>query len=420
MSAPSLKKTGQWDYIHLDMSENHSSVKTVRWPTLKILRRNPHLLRVRPAVGIFFLKYMRKFRVRRIGGNLILHSHLPPLNSPAYSAFIREQLVERRDLPTHAQVGLTNACPQRCVYCYNRDRKGRPLDTEEIRAAVRVLRSLGVRWLGWTGGEPLLNKDIARITEAAADACAVKLFTTGSTLTPETARDLKNAGLFSVSVSLDHWREEVHDANRGFPGAFATALRAIDIFKGVGGLHVGVSAVLTRDMIRTGQTEEFLAFLETLDIHEAWLSEVKPSVAAFWNDELVIGEEDRRALVRLQDRYNKRGGLTLNYLGHFEGREHFGCNAGHKMIYVDAFGEVSPCVFTPMTLGNVRERPLAEIVRDMRTRFPSEGSCFINRNYREFQARSKGRAPLPREASLELLENVKFGPPADFFKIHRA
>lgn len=395
------------------------SGRTVRWPTVKVLRRNPHLLKVRPAAGLFFLRYMRKFRVRRFGEDLVLHSHLPPLNSPAYAAFVREQLVERRDLPTHAQVGLTNACPQRCVYCYNRDRQGRPLDTAEIQTVVRDLKALGVRWMGWTGGEPLLNKDIVRITEAASDGCAVKLFTTGSELTPELARDLRKAGLFSVSVSLDHWTEEVHDKNRGFQGAFATALRAIDIFRGVDGLHVGVSAVLSRDMIRTGRTEEFLAFLETLGVHEAWLSEVKPSVDAFWNDDVVIAEEDRLRLVRLQDSYNRRKGLTLNYLGHFEGREHFGCNAGHKMIYVDAFGEVSPCVFTPMTLGNVRERPLAEIVRDMRGRFPSEGSCFINRNYREFQARSKGRVPLPREASLELLEKVTFGPPADFFKVHR-
>ncbi len=399
------------------MSDNGRSGVTVRWPVLRVLRRNPHLLKVRPAIGLFFLKYMRKFRVRKVGENLILHSHLPPLNSPAYAGFVREQLVEGRAAPTHAQVGLTNACPQRCVYCYNRDRTGRPLDTAEILSVVRDLKRLGVRWLGWTGGEPLLNKDIVRITGEASDGCAVKLFTTGSTLTAELARDLKNAGLFSVSVSLDHWTAAVHDANRGFPGAFETALRAIDIFRNVDGLHVGVSAVLSKDMIRRGQTEEFLAFLETLDIHEAWLSEVKPSVQAFWNDGLVIGEEDRVRLVRLQDRYNTRRGLTVNYLGHFEGREHFGCNAGHKMIYVDAFGEVSPCVFTPMTLGNVRERPLEELVRDMTARFPSEGSCFVNRNYREFQARSNGVIPMPREASLELLESVKFGPPADFFKI---
>ena len=376
------------------------------------------MLKVRPALSLFFLDYLRKFRVRRVGEAVILHSHLPPLNSPAYSRFIREQLIERRDGPTHAQVGLTNECPQRCSYCYNRDRTGRAMDTAEILAVVRELKRLGVVWLGWTGGEPLLNKDIVRLTEAASDGCAVKLFTTGSTLTPALARDLKAAGLFSVSVSLDHWTADVHDRNRGVEGAFATALRAVEIFRNVDGLHVGVSAVLSRDMIRQGRTEEFLAFLERLGVHEAWLSEVKPSVQAFWSDGHVIGEDERLGLVRLQDRYNKRDGMTVNYLGHFEGREHFGCNAGRKMIYVDAFGEVSPCVFTPMTLGNVRDRPLSEIVRDMRERFPSEESCFINKNYKLFQSYSRGAAPVGREDALDLLDNVKFAPPAGFFKLY--
>jgi MoaA/NifB/PqqE/SkfB family radical SAM enzyme len=376
------------------------------------------MLKVRPALSFFFLKYMRKFKARKMGTNIILHSHLPPLNSPAYSRFIRQQLIERLAGPTHAQVGLTNDCPQRCVYCYNRERTGCPMDSETILAVVRDLKRMGVCWMGWTGGEPLLNRDIVRITEEAAEACAVKLFTTGATLSSGKARDLKNAGLFSVSVSLDHWREDVHDANRGVSGAFATALRAIDIFRNVDGLHVGVSAVLSREMIRQGQAEEYLAFLESLGVHEAWLSEVKPSVQAFWNDDNVISEEDRLYLVRLQDRYNKRKSMTVNYLGHFEGREHFGCNAGHKMVYVDAFGEVSPCVFTPMTLGNIRERPLTEIVRDMMARFPSEGSCFINKNYKMFQARSRGMIPIPRDASLDLLESVKFGSPADFYKLY--
>lgn len=402
------------------MPKIRRSPRAVRWPALRVLARNPRMLRVRPAVGLFFLRYMRKFRARRVGRNIILHSHLPPLNSAAYARFIREQLVERRDTPSHAQVGLTNACPQKCVYCYNRDRTGRPLETPEILSAVRELKRLGVCWLGWTGGEPLLNRDIVRITEEAADGCAVKLFTTGSTLTPQLARDLRAAGLFSVSVSLDHWTAAVHDANRGSEGAFATALRAIEIFGNVDGLDVGVSAVLSKDTIRTGRTEEFLAFLGSLGVHEAWLSEVKPSVQAFWNDGLVIDEEDRLSLVRLQDRRNARPGLTVNYLGHFEGREHFGCNAGRKMIYVDAFGEVSPCVFTPMTFGNVRNRPVGEIVGDMAARFRPGPDCFVNRNYREFQARSRGDAPVSREASVELLRDVTFGPPSEFHKIFNA
>jgi MoaA/NifB/PqqE/SkfB family radical SAM enzyme len=392
----------------------------VRFALLRALFRTPRMLRARPALNFFLGRYMRKFRVRQVGEHQVLHSHLPPLNSRAYGRFVDEHLLGRASGPSHAQVGLTADCPQSCTYCYNRSRGGTPMDTATILGVVRDLKRMGVFWIGWTGGEPLLNRDIVRITAEASDGCAVKLFTTGSTLTPALARELKAAGLFSVCVSLDHWQAEVHDGNRGVAGAFATALRAVDIFRGVEGLHVGVSSVLSRQMIRDGQVEEFLAFLQGLSIHEVWLSETKPSVEAFWSDDLVIDEDDRLALVRLQDRYNRmKASFTVNYLGHFEGREHFGCNAGRSMIYVDAFGEVSPCVFTPMTMGNVRDRPLDEIYADMSARFPSEGCCFVNRNYRLFQRHSAGRLPLPREAALRLLDEVRFGAPSRFQELYR-
>ncbi len=216
----------------------------------RTLRRQPRMLKVRPALNLFFLRYLGHFRIKDSGGHWTVHSHLPPLNHRAFGRFVDDHLLKRIAGPSHAQVGLTNACPQRCAYCYNRERGGEAMDTETILKTVRELKELGVCWLGLTGGEPLLNPDIARIVGAAAGDCAVKLFTTGSTLTREKARELARAGLFSVSVSLDHWRPEIHDRNRGLDGAFATALRAIDIFKETGGIQVGVSAVVSREMIR--------------------------------------------------------------------------------------------------------------------------------------------------------------------------
>ena len=314
------------------------------------------MLRVSPSTLWFLSDYMSKFQIRRVGDNLILHSHLPPLNSRAYSRFVKEHLLAKTPGPSHAQIGITNACPQNCEYCYNRNRQGQVMDKETIMKMARELKEMGVVWLGLTGGEPLLNKDIVEITESVAGDCAVKLFTTGCTLTREKALDLKQAGLFSVSVSLDHWEEEKHDRGRRYKGAFQQALKAIDIFQSVGGIQVGVSAVLSREMIRNDQVEDFLEFLKGLDVHEAWLSEVKPSLEAFWNNNLVITEEERLKLVKLQDRYNAEGKMTVNYLGHFEGKECFGCNAGNKMVYVDAFGEVSPCVFTPLKLRKCSDR----------------------------------------------------------------
>jgi MoaA/NifB/PqqE/SkfB family radical SAM enzyme len=385
---------------------------------IRTLWRHPSMVRMHPALNWFFLRYIGNFKIKNQAGHWIVHSHLPPLNHKAFGRFINEHLLKRVGGPSHAQIGLTNACPQRCAYCYNRDRRGQAMDTETILRAVRELKEMGVCWLGLTGGEPLLNPDIARIVSSAAQGCAIKLFTTGSTLTREKARKLKEAGLFSVSVSLDHWLPEIHDHNRGLEGAFATALEAIDIFKKTGGIQVGVSAVIGMEMIRRGQVEEFLEFLQGLGVDEAWLCEAKPAVAAFRDENLVISEADQSQLVRIQNHYNRRRGMTVNHLGHFESREFFGCNAGNKMVYVDACGEVSPCVFTPMTFGNIRDRSLKEIFAEMKSHFPSDDTCFINKNYHRIGAASRGQGFLNAAESLQVMRQVEFGRLSGFFRLY--
>ena len=385
---------------------------------LKSLLSNYCILKVKPSLSLFLLRYMKKFRVMNLGGKLILHSHLPPLNSGAYERFVKEHLLGKVLGPSHAQIGLTNACPQNCRYCYNKNRRGTPMDTETIIRLIRDLKQMGMIWLGFTGGEPLLNKDIVRITESAGRDVALKLFTTGCTLTRELAKDLQKAGLQYVSVSLDHWEEKKHDEGRDYPGAFRAALRAIDLFKETTDLHVGVSAVVSKEMICSGQVDEFLQFLTSLDVDEAWLSEAKPSIGAYWNPQLLTTEDDRRYLYELQDRYNRKNKMTVNYLGHFEGRENFGCNAGHKMVYIDAFGEMSPCVFTPMTFGNVQETPVKDLFFQMKRLFPSEECCFIHRNYPLFRKYIHEESIVNREDSYALMKEVRFGPLSHFSRLY--
>ncbi|MGA7161482.1 MAG: radical SAM protein [Bacteroidota bacterium] len=385
---------------------------------LKAILSIPQFFRVRLSLVFFFLHYLKKFRVADVEGKLIIHSHLPPLNSVAYKRFVAEHLLDKKAGPSHAQIGLTNACPQNCEYCYSKNKKGRTMETEAIIALIRDLKSMGVFWFGFTGGEPLLNKNIVKIVESVGVEAAAKLFTTGCTLTKQTAYDLKNAGLYSVSVSLDHWSEEVHDSVRGYPGAFRTALKAIDIFKNLGGVHVSVSAVLSRTMIRNNQVEEFIQFLQGLDINEAWLSEAKPSVESYWNEDSVITEEERLELCRLQDRYNKRGGMTINYLGHFEGKEHFGCSAGNKMVYVDACGNVSPCVFLPVSFGNVRDRPIRQIYSDMKTYSPINDRCFINANYGLLRKNYHNESPIGLDDTKKVFEDAPLTPLARFFRLY--
>jgi MoaA/NifB/PqqE/SkfB family radical SAM enzyme len=384
----------------------------------KALLSYPRLMKAGLRMDLFLLEYLRKFQIKNIDGKLIIHSHLPPINSLAYTRFIDEHLLSKTGGLSHAQIGITNLCPQNCAYCYNKNRSGSLLDTASIIQLIKDLKKLGVFWLGFTGGEPLLNKDLIKIVESVGDDCVSKLFTTGCTLTRQIAADLKKAGLYSVSVSLDSQNEKEHDSIRGYPGAFKTALEAIEIFKSIDGLHVSVSSVLSRNMINNGGVEKFLEYLRDLGIDEAWLSETKPSIEAFWNSDFVISEEERLALVSLQDKYNKSGGMTVNYLGHFEGREHFGCNAGRKMIFIDPFGEVSPCVFTPFSFGNITKDSIDAIYAEMSKSFPSERSCFINKNYPLFQKHYKGQYPIPKAESLDIMNEVDFEPFSKFYQLY--
>ncbi len=383
----------------------------------KSLMSNMQIIKVSPSINWFLIKYMGKFKLLNVDGRLIIHSHLPSVNSRAFTRFMDEHLLARTEGPSHAQIGLTNACPMNCMFCYSKNRSGVLLNTAEIMQLIQDLKKMGVFWLGFTGGEPLMNKDIVEIIKSVGDDCAVKLFTTGFNLTEQLAAELKEAGLLYVSISLDHWDEEEHDRARGYEGAFRTALRAIDIFKSIG-IHVSVSTVISREMLQGNQVREFLKFLISLGIHEAWLSEAKPTVEAMWNKASVITEEERLSLVRLQDEYNKEGKITVNYLGHFEGAEHFGCNAGNKMVYIDAFGEVSPCVFMPMTFGNIRDKSVQDIFSDMKAHFPSEGCCFINKNYELLKKYYKGHAPISKEDTLELMKEVRFSPLSEFSRLY--
>lgn len=361
---------------------------------------------------------MQKFNPVSIDHRLVLHSHLPALNTAAFKRFVSEHLLARSPGPSHAQIGITSDCPQQCEYCYNKSRSGSNMDKETIKKVVKDLRKMGVVWLGLTGGEPLLNKDIVEIVESAGDGVALKLFTGGYNLNRILASNLIKAGLFYVSVSLDHWREEEHDRIRGCRGSFRTALKAIDIFNKIGGIHVGVSTVLSRSMLQDGQVDEFIQFLIELGVHEAWLSEIKPATQPLWNEEVIITADEQSDLIKLQDRYNKEGKITVNYLGHFECGGHFGCNAGHKMVYVDAFGEVSPCVFSPITFGNVNGESVECIFKTMRQYFRPQNLCFVNTNYDLFARFYQGRMPIERDDTIQLMQHAKFGTMPEFFRLY--
>ena len=88
------------------------------------------------------------------------------------------------------------------------------------------------------------------------------------------------------------------------------------------------------------------------------------------------------------------------------------------MVFVDAFGDVSPCVFTPLNFGNVQADSITTIFTEMKKHFPSGSGCFINNNYRLLQRYSTGQKVLCKQDALKMLKEAYFGGYSKFNKLY--
>jgi PqqA peptide cyclase len=109
-------------------------------------------------------------------------------------------------MPLWLVVELTYKCPLKCPWCSNPidfERYGNELSTEEWKSVLRQGRELGALQLGFTGGEPMLRRDLeALVAEAERLGYYTNLITSGVGLNRERLRALKQAGLKQVQLSV--------------------------------------------------------------------------------------------------------------------------------------------------------------------------------------------------------------------------
>jgi 12,18-didecarboxysiroheme deacetylase len=121
-------------------------------------------------------------------------------------------------------------CNLKCVHCYshslNREYSGE-LSTEEGKTLIEDLARFGSPVILFSGGEPLLRKDLLDLgLLATARGMRAVISTNGTLITRKMAGELKRIGLSYVGVSLDGMRE-TNDRFRGVEGAFDAALAGI-------------------------------------------------------------------------------------------------------------------------------------------------------------------------------------------------
>lgn len=380
--------------------------KEVEW--LKTLRV-PEMRRL-PLRTLWRIRRMLKDeKLVRVDGKVMINSFLPPVPSEAFRGLARglHALTQGRAVPVSTYVAVTNACPYRCWHCSREFRVGSDMPLGTMLGAIRELQALGVSIIGLTGGEPLVRKDLEQIVAGIDERSVSILFTSGAGLTPGRARALKRAGLFGVAVSLDHYEPGIHDARRGRPGAFETALNAIRASKRMG-FYTMLQLVATRDVIEGGSIPRYLALAQELGVHEIRVLEPMPAGRLLHGDpSCFLKPHERQELHRLHQRTNRSRRLPkVCAFAYVEDAGMFGCGAGFQHMYIDAAGNVCPCDFTPISFGNVRHESVQAVWQRLNEAFARpRRRCFLLENAAALRRQFDGTLPIPYE---ELKDSCRF------------
>ena len=185
---------------------------------------------------------------------------VPPASMP-----VRGPLVDPYGrVHTDLRVSVTDRCNLRCVYCMPEE--GVPflprqeiLSFEEITRVAHVARSLGVRSLRLTGGEPLVRRGLVELVRQLATVGFddMALTTNGTQLAP-VASELARAGLNRVNISCDSLRPQRYGEIRR-RGDLGAVLRAMDAAEEAGLAPVKVNVVLLSG-VNDDEVLDFAAF----------------------------------------------------------------------------------------------------------------------------------------------------------------
>lgn len=172
---------------------------------------------------------------------------------------------------------ITSRCNLKCVHCYNdsgADVKSNKATTSEAKAVLDDLAGFGVPSVLFSGGEPLMRKDLFELLPYAVDkGLRAVISTNGTLIDAEKARQIKKAGVSYVGISLDGVGV-VNDRFRGVDGAFEKAVAGIRYCMDAG-VRVGLRLTLTRRNVQ--DLEQLFDFFDTEGIERACFYHLVPS-----------------------------------------------------------------------------------------------------------------------------------------------
>jgi radical SAM protein with 4Fe4S-binding SPASM domain len=309
---------------------------------------------------------------------------------------------------------FTSTCNLHCLHCYRSAGTPAPdeLTREERYDVVDQLTQAGVVAIAFSGGEPIMSPDFFDIAHYAHEqGMYVSVATNGTLITEEIVKKLKDIGVSYIEISLDSIHPDIHDHFRGSQGAWQRTIRGIKTSV-TAGIYTCIATTVTQYNIqdvpqiielanqlgvdrfihfnfipaRRGKAimkkdisprerEMLLHFLYgKLEEHERMqVFSTAPQFARVSIEQIDSGEGEKVTPTHFAG-VSLRGKAAV--LADFIG----GCGAGRIYCSIEPNGDIQPCVFMPVTVGNIREGFLhvwqnSEIMNDLRSRDELKGEC---------------------------------------------
>jgi cyclic pyranopterin phosphate synthase len=197
---------------------------------------------------------------------------------------------------TDLRLSVTDRCNYRCVYCRtgNDGAQFTELPIATYARMLRVFVSLGIEKVRLTGGEPLLRhglleliRETAKLRPAFSDAPLDIAITTNGHLLAPMARDLKEAGLSRITISMDAVDPETFTRITRVPGSFERVQAGIRAAQDAGLGPVKINCVLLRGF-NESQIEAFAEFSRREQVIVRFIECMPLEEDRTWSPETVV------------------------------------------------------------------------------------------------------------------------------------
>jgi MoaA/NifB/PqqE/SkfB family radical SAM enzyme len=230
----------------------------------------------------------------------------------------------------------------------------KPLSVEQYKVIAQDLLREGVVLFHFTGGEPLLRKDLEEIIAAfdPSRSC-ISIQSNGFPATPKRLKSLRGAGVDIFCVSLDSGIEAEHDQFRNREGSYRKVMDVLALARDTGFITT-VSTCVSHDNIRSEGLRRVIEMTAQMGI-SCQFNLAVPTGHWQENAAIVLTEQDRAEVRCLLDE-NPHCRLDLNH-----NWNKVGCGTIKEKLYLTPYGDVLPCPFIHISFGNLKTDRLSAV-----------------------------------------------------------